>query len=253
MKKWFPVPAHLLEPLKYGTCRSKFEASAIVTGDRKLGVKKSAREYAKEWGWSKDKVVRFMSDPENFTNLQQPTNDPPETSTVAGLQVSMSHKPVKNLAKLSEPETSPTQSRIEPPKTSAVAGLQVGVSHKQGSNHPETSLLLIKRKEIKDTSVLFEKFYSAYPRHQNRSAAEAAFLKLNPSVELFDQMMSAISWQTKQPEWQKNSGQFIPLPSTWINRRRWEDEEPPATPITPSATSDIGATADYLREMGLIQ
>lgn len=70
----------------------------------------------------------------------------------------------------------------------------------------------------------FDDFYKQYPKHKAKPAAEKAWNKLNPSKELFDQMMKALEWQRKQPDWMKENGQFIPLPASWLNGKRWLDE-----------------------------
>jgi len=70
----------------------------------------------------------------------------------------------------------------------------------------------------------FEVFWKAYPRKTGKDAARKAFAKRNPSQELLDKMLAAIEQQKKSEQWQKNRGQFIPLPTTWLNQGRWEDE-----------------------------
>ena len=35
-------------------------------------------------------------------------------------------------------------------------------------------------------------------------------------------------------DWQKDGGRYIPMASTWLNGRRWEDEDKPA----PTARAD---------------
>ena len=34
----------------------------------------------------------------------------------------------------------------------------------------------------------------------------------------------AISCSKRSPQWQRDDGQFIPLPATWLNNERWEDQ-----------------------------
>ena len=70
----------------------------------------------------------------------------------------------------------------------------------------------------------FEKFWSAYPRHENRKKAEDAFRKINPDDSLLEKMLNSIDKQRDSPQWKENGGQFIPHPTTWLNGKRWEDE-----------------------------
>jgi len=71
----------------------------------------------------------------------------------------------------------------------------------------------------------FEKFWKTYPRKQNKAAAKKAWDKISLNSELLENILSAISKQKEGPDWIKNKGQFIPHPASWLNNKRWEDEE----------------------------
>lgn len=73
---------------------------------------------------------------------------------------------------------------------------------------------------------LFGLFYDDYPRHEGKQAALKAFVKLAPDKQLLlkiaDDMDARIEdgrWQPDDPE----RSRFIPLPATYLNGRRWED------------------------------
>jgi len=46
-------------------------------------------------------------------------------------------------------------------------------------------------------------------------------------------MLAALDWQKKSQSWTKDNGQFIPLAATWLNGRRWEDEQPESSAREP--------------------
>jgi hypothetical protein len=76
--------------------------------------------------------------------------------------------------------------------------------------------------------ILFGSFWSAYPRHESRKVAFDRFKGImakskNPDAVL-EQMLSAIARSKRTEQWQKDGGKFIPMPTTWLNQRRWEDE-----------------------------
>lgn len=71
----------------------------------------------------------------------------------------------------------------------------------------------------------FEEFYSKYPRKVKKQNVEKWFKKNKPSSELFSSMMNGLEQFRGSDEWKKDKGQFIPYPITWLNQRRWEDEE----------------------------
>lgn len=72
----------------------------------------------------------------------------------------------------------------------------------------------------------FQDFWDIYPRRTARSNAEKSWAKLKPSQELFDRICNALAWQRETEDWRKENGKFIPHPATWLNQKRWEDEEP---------------------------
>jgi uncharacterized protein YdaU (DUF1376 family) len=91
--------------------------------------------------------------------------------------------------------------------------------------------LTINQEPIKRDSVkrkiapeLFNVFWSAYPKHVAKKDAIRAFEKLPPGREVLDSILAAIAVQSESLDWQKNGGQYIPHPATWLNARRWEDE-----------------------------
>ena len=92
-----------------------------------------------------------------------------------------------------------------------------------------------KRPDKRNTDILplFDRFWGAYPRKVSKADARKAFAKLNPDTALVEDMLRALDWQKRLPEWTKDGGQFIPYPATWLNARRWEDE-PEGSPTPPT-------------------
>jgi len=70
----------------------------------------------------------------------------------------------------------------------------------------------------------FAAFWQAYPRHSNKQAALKAWSKLEPDASLQNRIAEAIDRQRASLDWQRDDGQFIPYPASWLNARRWEDE-----------------------------
>lgn len=85
----------------------------------------------------------------------------------------------------------------------------------------------------------FMKFWEEYPKKVGKGAAEKAFLKYKPDDNLTDQMISAVRKQKSSPQWLKDNGQFIPNPATWLNQRRWEDEEKASVSFANSLVSEF--------------
>ena len=76
-------------------------------------------------------------------------------------------------------------------------------------------------------------FGARTPRKVSKADARKAFAKLDPDAALVEEMLRALDWQKRLPEWTKDCGQFIPYPATWLNARRWEDEPEAPEPLGP--------------------
>ena len=84
------------------------------------------------------------------------------------------------------------------------------------------------------TAESFALLYSDYPRHEARKDGEKAWLKLNPSPELFATIMEHIKLR-KQTVWFGKEVRFIPLIATFLRGERWNDE---IDEIGPESISD---------------
>ncbi|MUU13084.1 MAG: hypothetical protein EP146_18340 [Oscillibacter sp.] len=51
-------------------------------------------------------------------------------------------------------------------------------------------------------------------------------------------ILAALERQKCSDRWQRDGGQYIPDPTTWLNGRRWEDELFPAEPERPTPPDD---------------
>ncbi len=87
-----------------------------------------------------------------------------------------------------------------------------------------------------DYSDAFLAFWTAYPRKKAKGAAWKAWKRTKDRPSLPD-VLSAVERAKASKDWQKDGGEFIPHPATWINARGWEDEPdaaPPEKPLFPS-------------------
>lgn len=94
---------------------------------------------------------------------------------------------------------------------------------------------------------LFDKFWSEYPRKEDKTKAKKAFIKLRPDKALVGEMLNALKWQKTMEQWRDR--RYIPLPTTYLNGRRWEDEQPAQT--TQPARSGQPGYADELVAQGI--
>lgn len=83
----------------------------------------------------------------------------------------------------------------------------------------------------------FERFWAAYPLGKAKQKAVAAWDKLRPDEATMTAMAVGLKKQLASELWQRGIG--IPYASTWINQRRWEDEERGAIPHVPDEEPEV--------------
>ncbi|WP_432783793.1 YdaU family protein [Pseudomonas corrugata] len=99
---------------------------------------------------------------------------------------------------------------------------------------------------------LFPKFWSLYPRKQDKAKAQKAWAKLKVTDDLFALIATGLAAQVVSADWLKEGGKYIPMPTTWLNGKRWEDEVKPASNVHPFPASRHTGFADRDYTAGLI-
>lgn len=87
---------------------------------------------------------------------------------------------------------------------------------------------------------LFEQFWQAYPKRSAKIAARKAFDRAIRLTTL-ETMLTALAWQKLQPQWLKDGGAYIPLPTTWLNQGRWDDQPVTVAPVSTKTLSTMRA------------
>lgn len=83
---------------------------------------------------------------------------------------------------------------------------------------------------------LFSAFWKAYPRKTAKPAAERAFRKAH--ISDLTALLADIERRKRTEDWQKDKGKYIPHPATYLNQRRWEDDDCPPEGDGHSAAAD---------------
>lgn len=71
----------------------------------------------------------------------------------------------------------------------------------------------------------FIQFWEAYPKKVNKKGCYKSFCKIKNLKEEMPLILEALERFKASKGWQKDNGQFIPHPTTWINQERWKDEQ----------------------------
>ena len=101
------------------------------------------------------------------------------------------------------------------------------ISERYQLDSPETETERETKKEVETDKRQnlcesdFDQFWNAYPKKTGKELARKAWVKSEPSIS---QVLNALAWQTQSQQWRKDGGQFIPMPATYLNQSRWEDE-----------------------------
>lgn len=88
----------------------------------------------------------------------------------------------------------------------------------------------------------FIEFWNTYPRKEGKKSALKAWIKAKDKPEIF-QIRRKLAIQKHSDQWQKDGGQYIPMPATWLNGGRWMDET-----INTSQTDDRATVSKFGRK-----
>lgn len=102
----------------------------------------------------------------------------------------------------------------------------------KSNKDPEKSSVQKSEKADKE---LFLPFWKLYPSSKGKAEAEKAWTKLRASD--VPKVMESLAKHIGCRDWVKDDGQYIPMASTWLNKRRFEDEVKPYVAGTNSGTA----------------
>ena len=114
---------------------------------------------------------------------------------------------------------------------------------------PSTSTSNKTTKDIatKVADSAFEEFWQSYPKKVGKGQAQKTWDKLK--IKVIDEILASLKWQRVCEQWQKDGGQFIPNPSTYLSQQRWLDEQPMPTKVIAYETPYQKSKRDWVAEM----
>lgn len=89
-----------------------------------------------------------------------------------------------------------------------------------------------KPKPVQSPAALdeFAQFWQAYPKKQGKEPARKAWMRDKPDLQ---KVLKALEWQKSDEQWTKEAGQYIPLPASYLNAKRYDDESSSASEMEP--------------------
>jgi hypothetical protein len=121
-----------------------------------------------------------------------------------------------------------------PPKMVALQALNSGASATHNTSKVKRGAH--KEKSLCDES--FQRFWEAYPKKQKRIEAQKTWAKLNPSEELTSRIIKDVERRRDTFDWTKENRRYCPLPSSYINGQRWDDQIESTEPTTAPLVRD---------------
>ena len=82
----------------------------------------------------------------------------------------------------------------------------------------------IEKNSINNIYAHFEQFWKAYPKKVSKQKCIKWFESNKPNEQELEIILKQLERFKQTKDWQKDNGQFIPYPDTWLRNRRWEDE-----------------------------
>lgn len=84
------------------------------------------------------------------------------------------------------------------------------------------SLVKDEAENINGAEISFDQFWEAYPRRQARKEALKAWQRIDP--KRYEAILAGVESWKRSDQWMRDGGQYIPMPASFLNGERWEDE-----------------------------
>lgn len=70
----------------------------------------------------------------------------------------------------------------------------------------------------------FDALWKIYPKKNAKIAAQKKWNEIKPDLDTCKAILAGLERDKRSEQWQKDEGQYIPLLSTYLHQRRWEDQ-----------------------------
>lgn len=70
----------------------------------------------------------------------------------------------------------------------------------------------------------FDRFWNEYPRKVGKEKAKTSWKKIADDPELVETIIESVRQHKRTDQWNRDNGEYIPYPATFLNQHRWEDE-----------------------------
>ncbi len=152
-------------------------------------------------------------------------HDPVSGNGVTGLAENPPPTPTPTLtASETTSEKTTTTTSLDSSATNART-VPVPKKARTGKTRPS---VLVSSERLEELQTQFDTLYAFYPRHTGKDDAWRAFVKLSPDIDLLREIASNVKLRVASGAWIPTDPErirFIPHLSTYLNQRRWLDED----------------------------
>ena len=209
---WIPMSKALLKKLPKDRPFSEVEAafSLQVAHDCKQEV--SVAGLAARWAWSRGRVKRFIVEMGGAVAYQKDTSNLQNQRGQIVIQIPDRYRADNEQIRLFENNNLPSKT-----DRYRADSEQITDRSRYTINNPNPNP---NKKDL----VPFDDFYSIYPKKRDKEEARKVWEKLKVDSVLFEKIKTGVEDQKNSEDWKKEKGKYIPNPSTWLRRKRWNDE-----------------------------
>lgn len=114
----------------------------------------------------------------------------------------------------------PPQGGLQTPSEGVSDPLREGVTPPEPSYNRHLTTIE-PEKDVREAA--FESFWTNYPgrRKTDKQKCKSWWMRNIRQEEYGDVYRGLTKWMDS-PDWKKNNGEYIPMPYTWLNNRRWQ-------------------------------
>ena len=118
------------------------------------------------------------------------------------------------------------------------------------SEYEKTAKVRAKPKQAEEYSEDFNSVWAKYPKKVSKGEAWEAWQKVKPPVY---EVLKTLNWQITSQQWTQEGGKWVPNLATYLNKRKWQDEQADTVIINGKPWFIAGASAIEAKaaEMGL--
>jgi len=170
---------------------------------------KSNVTWAKKWGWSEHKVRVFMKLLEKMGQIRRENVVITSRITIINFE---SYDPR-------------CRTSVEQPSSSRRGSVEGRSTDNNDNNVNNDNNISSPVSNSQNYTSEFLEFWKIYPRKESKGQALKAWKKIKEPKATLGKIKSALAWQINSEQWTDKNGKYIPYPATYLNARKWEDEQ----------------------------